>query len=135
MSEPENAAVVERVYDAFKRKDMPAILELQADDAEWTVAASSAEIPWAAPGRGHRGVKEFLRILGASLVAEKFEIREYLARGDWVVALGAQSGTVKLTGKPYAFDFVHVWKLRTGKVESFRVYYDTAYVAGVLRAT
>jgi ketosteroid isomerase-like protein len=50
-----------------------------------------------------------------------------------VVALGFQQGTVRPTGRPYAFDFVHVWTLDAGQVRSFRVYYDTAYVGGVLR--
>jgi ketosteroid isomerase-like protein len=128
-----NIAVVQQVYAAFRRRDMPAVLALQADDAEWTVAASKDLIPWASPGTGHQGVKDFLRILGESLIAEVFEIRNYLAEGNTVVALGFQSGLARPTERSYAFDFVHVWTLDGGKVKTFRVYYDTVYVGSLLR--
>ena len=134
MSEKSNTEIVQQVYRAFSRKDLPAILELQAEDVHWSVAGSAEEIPWAKPTPGRDGVAEFLKTLGQWLVAEQFEIREYLAAADTVVALGYQRGYVKPTRTPYEFDFVHVWKLRTDKVTSFRVYYDTAYVASVLRA-
>jgi uncharacterized protein len=133
VSEASNQAVVEQVYAAFRRKDVPAVLALQADDAEWSVAASRDVIPWASAGRGHAGVGEFLRVLAQWLVADVFEIHSYLARGDTVVALGFQQGTVRPTGRPYDFDFVHVWTLADGRVTRFRVYYDTAYVGSVLR--
>ena len=133
MSEASNQAVVERIYAAFRQRDLDAILALQDERADWSVAASPALIPWAAPGPGHAGVAEFLRVLAQWLVAEVFEIRSYLARGDTVVALGFQQGTVRPTGRPYDFDFVHVWTLAGGKVVRFRVYYDTAYLADALR--
>jgi ketosteroid isomerase-like protein len=134
MSEATNQAVVEQVYAAFRRKDLPAILALQAEDAEWSVAASRELIPWASPGPGPAGVAEFLRVLAQWLVADVFEIRVLLVRDETVVALGFQRGTVRPTGTPYAFDFVHVWTLAAARVRSFRVYYDTAYVGAVLRA-
>lgn len=84
------------------------------------------------PPPGKAGVADFLRILSGWLVAEQFEIRQSLASDDTVVALGYQRGHVRPNGAPYEFDFVHVWSLRDGKVASFRVYYDTAYVASRL---
>jgi ketosteroid isomerase-like protein len=130
-----NEEVVRHVYAAFVRKDLPAVLELQAEDAVWSVAGPADRIPWAAPRHGREGVADFLKTLGQWLVAEQFEIREYLSRGDTVVALGSQRGHVRPTEAPYAFDFVHVWILREEKITSFRVYYDTFYVASVLDRT
>lgn len=134
MTETTNRAVVEQVYAAFRRKDVPGVLALQAEDVEWSVAASPELIPWASPGPGHAGVTEFLRVLSQWLVAEVFEIHAYVADGDTVVALGFQQGTVRPTGRPYAFDFVHVWSVHAARVRRFRVYYDTAYVGAALRA-
>jgi ketosteroid isomerase-like protein len=133
VSEQENIALVQQVYSAFRRRDLHAILALQAEDAAWSVAASRDLIPWASPGSGHEGVKKFLRVLGESLIAEVFEIRNYFSEGDTVVALGFQSGVARPTERSYSFDFVHVWTLDGGKVKTFRVYYDTAYVGSVLR--
>jgi uncharacterized protein len=134
MSEERNQEVVRHLYAAFVRKDLPAILDLQAEDAHWSVAGSPELIPWAAPPAGREGVSEFLQTLGRWLVAEQFEIRDYVAHGDKVVALGYQSGHVRPNGQSYAFDFVHVWTLSDGKVKGFRVYYDTAYLSSRLRA-
>ena len=72
-------------------------------------------------------------MLAQWLVADVFEIRTYLAQGETVVALGFQEGTVRPSGSRYAFDFVHVWTVVGGKVTSFRVYYDSAYVGGLLQ--
>ena len=97
MTDEDNKAIVQQVYAAFRRRDLHAILALQADDAEWSVAASRDLIPWASPGSGHEGVKKFLRVLGESLIAEVFEIRNYLSEGDTVVAVGFQSGVARPT--------------------------------------
>lgn len=133
MTDEDNKAIVQQVYAAFRRRDLHAILALQAEDAEWSVAASRDMIPWARPGTGHEGVTTFLRVLGESLIAEVFEIRTYLADGETVIALGYQKGVARPTQRSYEFDFVHVWTLASGKVKSFRVYYDTAYVGSLLR--
>jgi uncharacterized protein len=130
--ERENIEIVRNVYRAFREKDLPAVLELQSDDAEWSVAGPADRIPWAAPRRGREGVADFLATLGYWLIAEEFEVTDYFTSKEKVVVLGHQRGRVAPTGKPYAFDFVHVWLLREGKVASFRVYYDTAYVSSLL---
>ena len=128
-----NTAIVRQVYDAFVRKDLPSILALQADDSEWSVAASSQLSPWAGPFQGQDGVTQFLRTLSEWLVAERFEILRYFAEGDTVVALGYQRGHVRPNHTDYEFDFVHIWTVRDSKVTRFRVYYDTAYVASALQ--
>lgn len=132
MTDISNQAVVEEVYDAFRRKDLSGVLALQAENSEWSVAASADRIPWASPGDGHAGVARFLRTLGEWLVADVFRIHNYLVNGDTVVALGFQQGTVRPTGEAYAFDFVHVWTVVDRRVARFRVYYDTAYVGSLI---
>lgn len=132
MSEQANQELVRKVYDAFVTKDLASILDLQADDVHWSVAGSADQIPWAAPRPGREGVADFLKTLSQWLVAEQFEIRDYVASGDKVVALGYQRGYVRPNERAYDFDFVHVWTVRDGKISSFRVYYDTAYVASRL---
>jgi uncharacterized protein len=127
-----NIEIIQKIYAAFKAKDLPSILALQAEDTEWSVAGPADKIPWAAPRYGHTGVADFLKVLGGLLVPEVFEIKDYLESGEKVVALGRQKGYVLPTGVPYEFDFVHLWELKQGKVTKFRVYYDTYYVANVL---
>jgi uncharacterized protein len=127
-----NTEIIKKIYSAFKAKDLSAILHLQAEDSEWSVAGPADKIPWASPRHGPEGVADFLKVLGGLLVAEVFEIRDYFETDDKVIALGYQKGFVRTTGVPYEFDFVHLWVLRERKVTKFRVYYDSYYVADVL---
>jgi ketosteroid isomerase-like protein len=127
-----NTQIIQQIYAAFKAKDLPSVLELQAEDTEWSVAGPTDKIPWAAPRYGHEGVANFLKVLGGLLIPESFEIKDYFERGDKVVALGYQRGFVHPTGVPYEFDFVHLWELRQERVTRFRVYYDSYYVADIL---
>ena len=124
--------LVQKIYTSYKNKDLQGILELQHEDTEWSVAASPEKIPWANPGRGHKGVTNFLKILGEWLVPEAFGIQEYFESENKVVAIGYQVGYVKPSGDHYEYDFVHVWEFQNEKVIKFRVYFDTAYVANVL---
>jgi ketosteroid isomerase-like protein len=127
-----NLEVIQKIYTAFKAKDLQAILQLQAEDTEWSVAGPADKIPWAAPRYGHAGVAEFLKILSGLFIPEVFQIQEYFENENKIVTFGYQRGHVAPTKVPYEFDFVHLWVLREGKVVKFRVYYDTAYVASVL---
>ena len=128
-----NKEIIEKIYASFRAKDLPGILELQSEDTEWSVAGPADKIPWAAARHGHAGVTDFLKVLGELIVPEVFEINDYLEVEDKVVALGYQKGYVRTTNIPYEFDFVHVWVLKESKVIKFRVYYDTDYVASVLK--
>ena len=127
-----NKTIVQKIYALYRQKDTKGILELQAENTEWSVAASAEKIPWANPGRGHKGVTNFLKILSEWLVPEAFVVESLVEEGNKVVAIGYQAGYVKPTGDHYEYDFVHVWEFKDGKVTRFRVYFDTAYVAAVL---
>ena len=49
MSDRTNVDVVQRLYEAVGRGDIPALLDLLADDVEWSLQGPSV-IPWAASG-------------------------------------------------------------------------------------
>jgi hypothetical protein len=126
--------IIKEIYRAFKAKDLSAVKQLQADNAEWSVAGPADKIPWAAPRYGPDGAAEFLKILGGLLVPEVFEIRDFFEKEGKVIATGYQKGYVLPARKPYEFDFIHLWELKDNKVTKFRVYYDTAYVSAILKS-
>jgi uncharacterized protein len=47
---------------------------------------------------------------------------------DIIIAEGVYSGTYKKTGKAFQADFVHVWKLDSGKIVKFKQYVDSHIV-------
>jgi ketosteroid isomerase-like protein len=75
-----NVEIIRQVYAGFVKKDLDAILALQAQDSVWSVAGPQDQIPWAAPRRGHQGVADFLKTLGGWLKVEKFEIHDSIWR-------------------------------------------------------
>jgi ketosteroid isomerase-like protein len=54
------------------------------------------------------------------------EVRELVAQGDKVVAIGVDRVRSKATGRAYDGWWVHVLELRGGKVRRVREYIDTA---------
>ena len=53
-------------------------------------------------------------------------MREFVAQGDKVAALGHYAWHVKSTGRGWESDFVHVLTVRDGKVTRFQEYTSTA---------
>jgi ketosteroid isomerase-like protein len=50
---------------------------------------------------------------------------ELIDGGDTIVSLGNYSGTFKGTGKPMRAQFVHVFRVKNGKITGFQQYADT----------
>ncbi|TFY98656.1 nuclear transport factor 2 family protein [Ramlibacter rhizophilus] len=130
----QNVTLVQSIYEAFARGDVPAVLALFADDIEWIEAD---HFPYAdgSPYRGPQAVVNgvFAR-LGAEWDGFSVQPKELLDAGDRVVALGTYRGTYKATGKPVQAQFAHVWSLRAGKAAKFQQYTDTQQFAQAVGA-
>jgi len=125
MSDQANVGVVQQGYEALGRGDIPALLDLMADDVEWTLQGPPV-IPWAGTRRGREGVAKFFSLLGETLEFEQFEPREFVAQGDTVVVLGYERSLVKPTGRTFGQEWAHVYTLRDGKIAKGRFIEDTA---------
>ena len=135
MSTEENKAIVQQMYAAFGRGDIPAVLEALADDVEWHVMGSPEVVPWAGTRRGREQASHFFRAVGETLDVEQFEARTMVAEGDTVVVVGWERSRVKPTGGIYDDEWVHLFRLRTGKIAVFREFNNSAaWVAAYRRA-
>ncbi len=56
----------------------------------------------------------------------EFAPKDYIERGDTVVAIGTSSARAKKTGKTVKNEWVHVLKYNNGKLVFFQSYEDTA---------
>ena len=124
-----STAIVQQMYAAFGRGDVPGLLAHVADDVEWTVIGPEGASPFFGTWRGRDGVGRFFQTVGAHLEFDRFEAGELIAGGDKVIVLGLDHARNKANGKRYQSDFVHVFTLRGGKVVAFREFLDTAAVA------
>lgn len=134
MSEQDNRALVQRGYDAFGRGDIPALLELLAEDVQWETPGPP-ELPTAGSRRGRQQVSEFFETINSLYDLQGFEAQAFVAEGDRVVVLGTETARVKATGKVLNTNWAHAFTVRDGQIVAFQEYLDTAAVMAELRAT
>lgn len=128
MRESANIETIRRLYAAFGRGDIPAILAALDPDVERINAGPDA-IAYAGTRHGVAAVRAFFEALAASIEVRSFEPREFLAQGERVVALGRWAGQVKATGREYTSEWAMAWTVKDGRVTAFRSYEDTHAVA------
>jgi uncharacterized protein len=121
----QNKDVIQGLYEAFGRGDVPAVLGTLDSEIQWSEADGISYAdgnPYSSPGAVASGV--FQRIVTD---VEQFSVtpQRLIEAGDTVVAEGRYTGTMKTTGTPLDAQFAHVWQLRDGKVIRFQQYTDT----------
>ncbi|RLI72059.1 ketosteroid isomerase [Archaeoglobales archaeon] len=128
-SEQENVQLIKQMFAAFGRGDIPAILDIIAENVDWQSPVTrnpSIHISWAKPRYTREEVATYFKELSDKVKPEHLEILEFIAKGDRVVVEGRNRGIVRSTGHTYEHDWVMIFTLRGGKIVRFRHYYDTA---------
>ncbi len=137
MSTQENAQLVENFFQLFLADDISTMLDLQTDDIEWKVAPGAAEkfVPYFGTYRGREEAMQCLSKIEEAVETQEFEIREYLADGDKVIAIGYEKAIAKPTGKPFELGLFYIFTIREGKIASLLLSCDTAMVMEAFRET
>ncbi len=133
MSEQDNIRVVQEMYEAYSRNDIPGVISRMSDDIVFRIPGSR-DFPMAGVYRGRSGMNEFFSKLANTIEFSRFEPREYVAQGDRVVALGSYEGKSKGTDRSFSSEWVMVWRIRGGKAVEFQEYTDTEAIANAFRA-
>jgi ketosteroid isomerase-like protein len=127
----DNSATIRGLYAAFARGDVPSVLGALAPDVRWTEAEG---FPYGGTYSGPQAVLEnvFMK-LGTEWEGFAAIPRELVAQDETVVAIGEYSGKYKATGKSFRTPYVHVWKFKGGKVQTFEQHTDTVVVQRALK--
>ena len=126
MSEEKNASVVRDFYAMLLGGEAETALQKYVTpDFVWANPLPEA-IPYGGTFRGLEGAGRYLELVFGTLDLSDFEIEEVVAAGDRVVVIGRESALVKASGRRYAQEWVHVLRLRDGRIEELREYNDTA---------
>lgn len=128
MNEQQNIEVVKRGYEAFGADDIPALLDLFAENIEWNAPKVEGS-PFKEHYDGVGEVGEMFGLMDKVEDFSHFEPREFIAQGDKVVVLGTMSATVKDTGRDYKSDWAHIFTVRDGKITNFLEFFDTAAIS------
>jgi ketosteroid isomerase-like protein len=124
-----NLERLKRLYGAFAKGDVAAVLGAMDDRIEWREPES---LPYE-DQVGPQAVAEniFARVLQD---VNEFSVtpQEFIDGDEAIACTGTYSGRGARTGLSFNTPFVHVWKFRNGKIVYFRTYTDTKVWADVL---
>jgi len=122
-----NSEIIQGVYDAFAKGDVPGVLGAMDANIEWTEAEG---FMYGGTFVGPEAVlsQVFIRLAteweGFAAVPEQL-----VDGGDNVVALGNYSGKYLKTGMSVTVPFAHSWTFSDGKIVKFVQYTDTLVIA------
>ena len=123
MSVEKNVETIRKVYAAYARGDLAAVLDAFADDIQWITPGTTA---LAGERTGKEEVAGFFRTMEEQWEMLAFEPGEYVASGERVVALGRYEVRSRRTDCTAASHWAMVWTIRNGKVTQLQEYTDTA---------
>lgn len=119
MSDPKVDAIG-RLYEAYGRGDVDAVLAELADDVDWAAEAASRSVPWYGSYRGKAAVPGFFTAIGSNVDVTEFTLVGMTSNDTDVVATIHWTYAVKATGKRAEMYMQHWWRFAGGKVVFFR---------------
>jgi ketosteroid isomerase-like protein len=125
----DHLTTVQTAYAAFGRGDIPALLAMLSDDVQWQFIGDR-KAPYTASVKGHRQVAEWFGAVARVDDIQSFEPRQFLVGADHVTVLGWERTLTKTAGKPFECEWVHIWRVRDGRITSFWGMLDTEASAG-----
>ncbi len=123
-----NKQLVQSLYSAFGRRDIPAILAMLSPDVEWR-EPNNPYNPAAGSWQGLAGFLKWVQIGNQAEEILSLEPRQFIAQGNSVAVVGYMKIRARATQKVYESDWVHLVTIEGGKIEKFQEFFDT-YAAG-----
>jgi uncharacterized protein len=117
--------VVKQTYAAFGRGDIPAILNLIAEQVDWQEVCPSS-LPYSGLRRNRAEVAKFFSDEAQVEEVEAFEVREFIVAGENVTVLGYIQGYARDTKQEFRSDWIHLFTVQNGKITRWRGFLDTA---------
>lgn len=133
VDERQEIQVVQELYDAFGRGDLPAILDCLAEDVDWHYVGRPQDVPFAGPRLGRDVMVDFFTTVAAVAEVIEFGPLEIMTCGEQVIVLGQEKARARATGRVWETPWVHIFTVREGRIVRLREFYDTAAVAEALR--
>ncbi|MAT38368.1 MAG: hypothetical protein CL946_02055 [Ectothiorhodospiraceae bacterium] len=115
--------IVKEAYQAFMRNDMEGLLGQMSGDIVWH-GHFLGGIPMNGTYRGKDGVKLWLGNLRESIEMLEFTPDTYLGDEETVAVTGSGRARVRQTAAEYENAWVHVYKVKDGKIVSGELFND-----------
>ncbi|MFB7629512.1 nuclear transport factor 2 family protein [Streptomyces sp. NPDC056149] len=125
--------VVNELLKRIGEGDVPAVVELFADDADWEIPGDPEIVPWVGR-RTVAGIPGFFRTMGELTDRELFDVERVVVDGPNAVLIGRARVVVRSTGKtidtPFAVDIV---VNPEGRISRYYMFEDSWGVAQAVR--
>jgi len=127
--------LLQSVYEAFSRGDIPTVLGAMSTEIRWSEAESNPYMPSGEAWVGPDAVLSNLFIrLGTEWDGFAVHPRSFHDAGSSVIVEARYSGKFKATGRSMDTQVCHVWDIEDGKLTRFQQYVDTAKLQDVMGA-
>lgn len=130
VSNPDNVSIIDGMYNAFAKGDIPTVLGGMDANIVWNEAEGNTYAdgnPYIGPDAVLNGV--FARVGGEWDGFKLVDIQLHNMSNNHVLATLRYNGTYKKTNKTIDAQVAHLWTLKNGKVVAFQQYVDTKQLA------
>ena len=124
-----------RVYEAFGRGDIPAILGDMTDDVDWAAETMSSAAPWYGVRHGKDEVSAFFNEFGSTMEVQEFTPLAFAANDTDVFTLVRMRARARNTGRTMVNNVHHFFRFKNGKIALWRGSEDTAQIEEVLQSS
>ena len=123
MESDSNIEIIQQFQNLISNEDKSAAYQLIADDALWHSDEIGA--PWSGIHQGKQAIKQhFSNISGITKDFKRFK-QEFIEKDSLVIEIGSLSCILNKTEKPFATEYVCLWRLQDGKIQSYRIFEDS----------
>ena len=130
MSDPK-IETVKRIYEAFGRQDVPAILNELAEELDWATE-STGGAPWNGPRHTKDDVVRFFQQIAGAVDATEFTPLAFGVNDSEVFTVVRFGVRAKASGRAGTMNLHHWFRFRDGKVCGYRGSEDTRLTAELL---
>jgi ketosteroid isomerase-like protein len=123
-----NVSLVQQGFADFASGDIESILSRMDEGIVWDTPFPPNIVPYGGKLTGTAAVRNFFQSLAETTTFQQFEVREFIASGNKVVAVGEYDSTIKDTGKRAAAGFAMVFTVENDKIVAFCEYTDADVV-------
>jgi len=124
-SMPSRFAIYDSIIQAWKRKDIDAVLSHMTDDIVWHYAAAISP-----PVLGHAGARKFMETFGAKIGEVRWRVFDYAESGDRLFVEGVDEYFTK-DGVRVATPSAGVLDFRGDQICGWRDYFDSGVSAAM----
>ena len=125
MTTQENKQLAMNGYQMFLKGDIQGVLDMCADDIEWT-SADLPSVPYAGAFHGKAGVRDFFQKVAATIEFLAYQPQSFIADEDKVAVSGISTARVRATGASFDDTWVHIFTMKNGKTVRFEQFHNTA---------